>query len=481
MTRHLSSVVLAALLASAGPTFAADPPQSKAPGGVPASRPAPPPRAQFAYNLGIHYTPIRYTDGTVGLRLTADPAVRSPAGSLGLRTGDVVFAVGGARFRNPSDVMLHSGKTTVDFIQAATGTALRGEATLTERPVTQSAPFAAGGNQIGRTAPPAAPLAAGGNQVGRRQTQGHSAPSALGGGQIGRHPPLSAPSALGGNQIGRPGDSTFSAPSTLGGNQIGRPPWLESMPSALGGNQIGIYPAPPDALDGNRIDRALAMGPIAPRLPLPANLGVGVAPLRYGDGTVGLRVTGDPVPGTPAGQLGLRAGDVVFAAGGNRFASPADLIAYSGPTAIDFVQAATNTTRRGVVNLPPASRSDVHERVIQASGGNQVDPPAPGQPPPVSSDPPPAQVLAENLGVVYVPVNYNDGTFGLKLVRGPLPNSPAAQLPLDTDDVIYMLDGAPFRTSDDIKNHFDQTTINYIDASTKTQQSGTITLPSRTP
>ena len=76
---------------------------------------------------------------------------------------------------------------------------------------------------------------------------------------------------------------------------------------------------------------------------------------------------------------------------------------------------------------------------------------------------------------------FPDGTFGLRLTRAPLPGSPASQLPLDAGDIIVALDGQRLMNPNDAANHFDQTTVDYVDSGTNTQRSGSITLPSQNP
>ena len=99
-------------------------------------------------------------------------------------------------------------------------------------------------------------------------------------------------------------------------------------------------------------------------------------------------------------------------------------------------------------------------------------------PVPLTGSPPMPQTLfAANLGIQYVTLPYNDGSIGVKLVRRPPPNSPAGQLQLDTNDVIYMLDGQPIFSPEDLRSHVGQTVIDYVDASTGAKQSGTIDLP----
>ncbi len=277
----------------------------------------------------------------------------------------------------------------------------------------------------------------------------------------------------------------------------GGPPAPESLPTvgapvlAMGGNQIG----PPAATEGRGILFA-------------AHLGISYLPIRYGNGTFGLRLAAPPVPGSPASALPLDAGDVIFALDGQRITTRYDVMNHFDQTTVAYVDASTNSQRVGNINLPSApvvnqgfgGRANLDPQVarsnagasdplvtvapeapVSAGGGAQLNPTSgvavltqPGQ-----ADVRPS--IAENLGIIYVPVNNGNGTFGLRLVRPPLANSPGAQLGLDTNDVVYMLDGQPFTNPFDVKNHYNQTTVNYIDVSTNTTQSGTITLPAQNP
>jgi hypothetical protein len=91
---------------------------------------------------------------------------------------------------------------------------------------------------------------------------------------------------------------------------------------------------------------------------------------------------------------------------------------------------------------------------------------------------PPAQPLfAANLGIYYLKVPYDNGTFGAKLTSSPVANSPASQLSLDVGDIIFMLDGQRFASPNDLVKHVNRTSVNYIDATTNTQKSGTINIP----
>jgi S1-C subfamily serine protease len=358
------------------------------------------PQPLFARNLGIYYLPIRYADGTLGLRLTA-AIPGSPVSQLSIDAGDVIFALDGQRFVNPADVANHVDRTTVDFIDAATNTYRRGVINL----------------------PPAA-----------GSTEPH-----VQGGPVG---------AMGGNQIGPMTTRNAMRPFGQAGDGLGDPQPLFAR-----------------------------------------NLGIYYVPIRYADGTLGLRLTA-AIPGSPASQLSLGAGDVIFALDGQRFANPNDVARHVDRTTVDFVDAATNTRRRGVINLPPAAgRSQTPSTPgapARAMGGNQIDPGTNlnagrlfGQ---AGADPAgPQPLFARNLGIYYRPIRYADGTMGLNLTADPIPGSPASGLPLDAGDVIFALDDQRLTNPNDVANHFDQTTVDYVDSGTNTRQRGTIILPSQNP
>lgn len=242
---------------------------------------------------------------------------------------------------------------------------------------------------------------------------------------------------------------------------------------------------------------APAVAPMAPQPLFAGNLGIVYVPISFNNGTFGLRLTRAPLPGSPASQLPLDAGDVVFALDGQRFANANDVANHVGLTAVDFVRAATNTLHRGNINLPAAGRPQ------PPSGGGGVGPVTPGAPMvanagnqfgqptnagqgrqsgrPAFEQGGPRPQLARNLGIFFVPIRLGDGTLGLRLTRAPLPGSPASQLPLDAGDIILALDGQRFANPSDVANHFDQTTVDFLDAGTNTLQNGTINLPSQTP
>ncbi len=56
---------------------------------------------------------------------------------------------------------------------------------------------------------------------------------------------------------------------------------------------------------------------------------------------------------------------------------------------------------------------------------------------PVVTEPQP--LYAANLGIYYLQVPYDNGTFGARLTRAPVKGKPAAMLTIDTNDVVFLL------------------------------------------
>jgi S1-C subfamily serine protease len=410
-----------ALFLAAGPSATA-----QLPPGAPQMAPMAP-QHFVAPNLGIRYIPVPYHNGTFGLRLIAPPAPGSPASHLRLNSGDIIYALDGLAISSPHDVRNHFDQTTVDYVDARTNTTRRGHIML-----------------------PPAP---------------QSAPS------------YEAPMAMGGHLIGQPGSE--EATNTP-----------RSAPLAMGGNQIGGPLGPGDG---------------GPATFVAENLGIRYMPISLNNGAFGLRLTAAPAPGSPAAQLQLNPGDMVLAMDGQPITNPNDVLAHVNQTTVDFVSAASNSVLRGVVNLPP---SDGTQRAgIRAGtpagqpnlGGSQLPPAAAapamgggraqlaGRPGALGAQPivsgPPAQqpFFAENLSIQYVPVPYNNGTFGLRLIRRPNPNTPLAQLDLEAGDTIFRLDGQPFTQPFDVSQHWDETTVDYFDNSSGAPRNGTVILPPQNP
>jgi S1-C subfamily serine protease len=68
---------------------------------------------------------------------------------------------------------------------------------------------------------------------------------------------------------------------------------------------------------------------------------------------------------------------------------------------------------------------------------------------------------------------------GAKLTRPPEPNSPAAQLELEPGDIIVRLDGMQLNNPNDVLNHFDQTSMVFINVRTGQPQTADVVLPSQ--
>jgi hypothetical protein len=93
------------------------PPGSSGPG-TPAGNGGP--GETFAQNLGIAYEPVRFGDGTFGVKLTRYPVPGSPGAQLGLEPGDIITALDDMPFRTPDDVLNHTKDTTVRLINVRT-------------------------------------------------------------------------------------------------------------------------------------------------------------------------------------------------------------------------------------------------------------------------------------------------------------------------------------------------------------------------
>ena len=98
--------------------------------------------------------------------------------------------------------------------------------------------------------------------------------------------------------------------------------------------------------------------------------------------------------------------------------------------------------------------------------------PAPGGPPPAPPD-----LFAWNLGIYYQMIRYGDGTFGARLTRYPVPNSPAALLWLEPGDTIFALDSQRFTTTSDVLSHRNQTSVDFVKVRTNASQSAKVNIP----
>ena len=90
-------------------------------------------------------------------------------------------------------------------------------------------------------------------------------------------------------------------------------------------------------------------------------------------------------------------------------------------------------------------------------------------------------LFANNLGIYYEKVAYDDGTFGAKLTRAPEANSPAAQIGLEVGDVVFMMDDQRFRTPQDVLSHVNNTSVTLIDVRTGQVEQAVVVLPGAAP
>ena len=111
-----------------------------------------------------------------------------------------------------------------------------------------------------------------------------------------------------------------------------------------------------------------------------------------------------------------------------------------------------------------------------------IGPPSPSPPMRASVQPPGREqgLFAANLGITYVRVPYDNGTFGARLIRDPLPVSPAAQLQLEPGDTILSLNGMRFRTPEDVLAHLAHrqwTLMQFINVRTNRAQWARVYIP----
>ncbi len=103
-----------------------------------------------------------------------------------------------------------------------------------------------------------------------------------------------------------------------------------------------------------------------------------------------------PEANSPAAQIGLEVGDVVFMMDDQRFRTPQDVLSHVNNTSVTLIDVRTGQVKQAVVVLPGA-----------APGPDPVGPIPPGA----------GDLFADNLGIHYEKVTYGDGTFGAKLTR----------------------------------------------------------------
>ena len=89
----------------------------------------------------------------------------------------------------------------------------------------------------------------------------------------------------------------------------------------------------------------------------------------------------------------------------------------------------------------------------------------------------PASFDAGNLGITYEQIQYDNGTFGARLTKEPMPGSPAAQLQLEPGDTVFELDGMRFRQHQDVLSHTAWTKIRFVSVRTNCVQGARVYIP----
>jgi hypothetical protein len=81
-------------------------------------------------------------------------------------------------------------------------------------------------------------------------------------------------------------------------------------------------------------------------------LGIIFEPVPYDNGTIGARLTRDPLPNSPVAQIPLKVGDTVFSLNGSRFNSPNEVVGRKGRSTLEFVGATTGESRSASIVVP---------------------------------------------------------------------------------------------------------------------------------
>ncbi len=96
--------------------------------------------------------------------------------------------------------------------------------------------------------------------------------------------------------------------------------------------------------------------PVFPALPdgaiFAANLGISYVRLNNADGTFNARVVGEPRPNSPAAQIGLEDGDVIFELDGMRFDQPQDVLGHRFQTEIGFIDVRSKDEKHYQIYIP---------------------------------------------------------------------------------------------------------------------------------
>jgi hypothetical protein len=179
------------------------------------------------------------------------------------------------------------------------------------------------------------------------------------------------------------------------------------------------------------------------------NIGIQFRMVDVG-GATGARLTRNPALGSGAAQLRLEPGDTIYNLDGLPIREAVDVMNHHGRTDVSFINVRTGRPQAGVMLLPPYT------------------------PPPQDM---PQENYAANLGIHYQLIPLRGDSFGVRLSRTALGNTPGAAMRLERGDMIVRLDGQPIRSPDDVLSHFDQTSVEFVNIRTGRIETRIVQLP----
>ncbi len=145
------------------------------------------------------------------------------------------------------------------------------------------------------------------------------------------------------------------------------------------------------------------------------------------------RLTRDPEPSTPAGRVGLKAGDILDTLDDQPIWGPIDVYSHHLDTKVEFYRDGRLLTNTAF--LPEYTP----------------------YPPEV-----PKELYAQNFAMSFHLIPFGK-QFGARLTRMVPPNSPLSFVGLESGDMIVKIDGERINSAQDVANHVQRTEIEYID------------------
>ncbi len=125
---------------------------------------------------------------------------------------------------------------------------------------------------------------------------------------------------------------------------------VDSQPSPVDPQSLPSGPLPSPV--GGTTDRGRPRTPAAPRETYAVNLGIYYVQVPCPDGTFGARITRAPDPRSPAGQIGVEVGDIIFELDGQRLNRPEDVLAHKDQTTVDLINVRNNQVVQVSIFIP---------------------------------------------------------------------------------------------------------------------------------